>query len=283
MNRVNSEEIDIGISGLRKLTETIKQLHDFDMSIFAGTSLKRRIAKVIHMNNFKDLDALIARLSSQPAFFPVFLRQMTVPGTEFFRDPALWRYFRDEICKVLQTNYMRVRIWIPGCSTGEEVVSMAITLKEAGLYDKAHILATDFNNEIIENSRKAHYPNNILEMSENNYKRFKEDEAANFAHYIQKQTNGFNFSDDLYQNISYAVFDDKELQKIRGINVIWCRNYFIYFTAQYQDKLLSYFTEKLTHNGYLAIGNKENISFCKDENKYNLIYEHEKVFKKIAH
>jgi chemotaxis protein methyltransferase CheR len=273
------EEMDIGISGTRKLIQSIKDVHGFDPGIYAPTFFKRRIARIIQQNSLKSLDELIDRTTS-PAWFDLFLKQLTVDGTEFFRDPGFWRYFRDEICPALARNHMKIKIWMPGCSTGEEVISTAITLTEAGIYDKCIIIATDLNNEIIENSRTRVYPHSKLEISENNYKRFQEDESSVLQKYIVLQSHGFTMLPELYRNISYEVFKESDKHKIRGINVILCRNYFIYFTAQYQEKLLDIYTESLSSNGYLAIGNKENISICKDAGKYLLVNEKENIYKK---
>jgi chemotaxis protein methyltransferase CheR len=272
------EELDIGISGMRKLIQSVKDAHGFDPGIYAPTFFKRRVARIIQQNSLKNLDELIERISS-PEFFLQFQKQLIVDGTEFFRDPGFWRYFRDEICPALSRNHMRIKIWVPGCNTGEELISASITLTEAGIYDKCLIIATDSNDLIIENSQSRVYSHSKLEISENNYKRFQEDESSNFQKYIQAQPHGFSIMPSLFKNISYEVFADDN-KKLRGINVVLCRNYFIYFTAQHQEKLLEVYTESLTHSGYLAIGNKENISFCKDAGKYLLVNDKETIYKK---
>jgi chemotaxis protein methyltransferase CheR len=273
------EELDIGISGVRKLIQTVKDAQSFDLNIYASTFFKRRVSKIIQQNNLGNLDELIDKLGNQN-FFSDFIRQISVEGTEFFRDPGFWRYFRDVLSPLLDRNHNRIKIWIPGCSTGEEVVSMAITLQEAGIYDKCTIIATDINEKIISGSRERAYSHAKLEISENNYKRFHEDESVNLQKYIQTHPHGFTFAPTLFRNINYEIFDDREKSKIRGINVILCRNYFIYFTAQYQEKMLDVFTDCLSQNGYLAIGNKENISFCRDYGNYSLLNEKEKIYKK---
>lgn len=281
MKQALNEDIEIGISGIRKLIQTVKEVYNTDLSVYASTFLKRRVSKIMNIHNLKNLDELIEKIHQQE-FFSSFIKHLTVEGTEFFRDPGFWRYFRDEICPSLARNLMRIKIWIPGCSTGEEVLSMAITLKEAGIYDKCTILATDLNKEIIEKSRERFYSHSKLEISENNFKRFLEDESSDMQKYIKLQTHGFQILPALFENINYEVLDNYENCKIRGINVVLCRNYFIYFTAQYQDKLFSIFTEGLNQNGILAIGNKENIAFCHDEGKYVLIDDKEKIYKKVS-
>ncbi len=278
----NSEEIEIGISGIRKLTETLKTRHNFDLGIYASTSLKRRVAKTLIINELATIDELIDRLEASHSFFHQFMLQMTVSGTEFFRDPAFWRYFRDEICKIVSRNHMRIKIWIPGCSTGEEIISTAIVLTEAGIYDKSVIIATDFNEKIIDNCKNKEYSNHMLEMSENNYRRFREDEGADLGIYIEKTKNGFTFDQNIFRNVEYHVYDREENFKIKGFNVVICRNNFIYFTAKYQEMLLEVITKRLSANGYFAIGNKENISFCKDASKFTLLNASEKVYKKTG-
>lgn len=280
MNRLKSEEIDIGISGIRKLTEVVRQKFNFDLSMYAGTSLKRRISALIIGNGQKNLDDLIHQLETDPDYFPRFQLQLGVEGTELFRDPAFWRSFRDDILKPLKTSNIKIKIWIPGCHNSEEVISTAITLSEAGVYDKAQIIATDLNQQIVDYSKNKVYHNSILELSENNFKRFREDDTADMSAYIRKQSAGFSFISELYTNIRYEVIPDILTGKIKPVNMIICRNHFIYFTAQYQEKMVNIFTHNLNLNGYLAIGNKENISFCKDESKYIFVNETEKIYKK---
>jgi chemotaxis protein methyltransferase CheR len=282
MNRSINEDIEIGISGIRKLTETIKLKYNFDLGNYAATSLKRRISRVIQLNDMRTLDDLNDMLISNPSFFSKFQTQMIIQGTEFFRDPAFWRFFRDDICKILSGNVLKIKIWIPGCSTGEEVISAAITLMEAGLYNRSVIYASDINKEIITLSRNRVYDNQILEISENNYRRFKEDEAADFSKYFTRGAGGFTFSGNLYENIAYEVFDDDNPHSIKTVNMILYRNKFIYYTAQYEERLLDIFTEKLMLNGYLAIGNKENISFCQAFRKYVAVNETEKMYRKTV-
>jgi chemotaxis protein methyltransferase CheR len=281
MNRANNEDIEIGISGIRKLTDVVKQQYGFDLGVYAGTSLKRRISRIIQINDMNNLEDLIRMLETKPAFFAKFQTQMVVDGTEFFRDPAFWRCFRDEICKTLKNNQLKIKIWLPGCASGEEVISTAITLKEAGIYDKTILYATDLNNDIIELSKNKIYSNHILEISENNFKRFREDEAADFSVYSIKQAAGFTFRSELYENITYDVFNETDTKSIKSVNVILYRNKFIYYNAIHQERLLELFTERLGINGYFAIGNKENISFCKDAKKYTAINEIEKIYRKI--
>lgn len=280
MNNLKSEDIEIGISGIRMLNETIKRKYHFDMTIYAGTSLKRRLSKVINQNNLKNIENLIKLLEEDESFFPELIAQLTVEVTEFFRDPAFWRSLRKDICPVLDKNHQKIKIWIPGCSSGEEVMSTAISLTEAGIYDKCSILATDLNQEIINDSANKYYAINKLEISENNCKRFKEDESFDLNQYIVKEDHQFRFIESLYRNIRYEVYNPTEETKTRGVNMILCRNYFIYFTGQFQELLLEKFTSILSSNGFLAIGNKENISFCKDASKYNLMNENEKIYRK---
>jgi len=275
------EELDIGISGMRRLIQSVKERHKVDLGVYATTFFMRRVAKIMLQNSVKNIDELILK-TDDPDYFGNFQRQLTVDGTELFRDPGFWRYFKNELCPAFAKSNSQIKIWVPGCNSGEEVVSAAITLLEGGIYDKCVITATDLNQKIINSCKLGIYTNSKLELSENNYKRFREDENANLQKYITSHPNGFIVNRALYKNVNFDVVGHSGKISTRGISLILCRNYFIYLASQHQDLMLERITESLNINGYLAIGNKENISFCNDASKYLLVNSKENVFKKIS-
>lgn len=275
------EELDIGISGMRRLIQSVKERHKVDLGVYATTFFMRRVAKIMLQNSVKNIDELILKIDDTE-YFANFQRQLTVDGTELFRDPGFWRYFKNELCPAFaRSNSSNIKIWMPGCNSGEEIVSAAITLMEGGIYEKCVIIANDINQKIVNSCKLGIYTNNKLELSENNYKRFREDENASLQKYITANPTGFMVNRNLYKNVQFDVVSHSGKYNTRGISLILCRNYFIYFTSQYQDVLLEKLTENLNLNGYLAIGNKENFSFCNDASKYLLVNEKENVYKKI--
>ncbi len=280
MNNALSKEIEIGISGIRNLVEAVKNTHGFDLGCFAITSFKRRVIKALHINEISSVEALTDMLVNDKQFFEKFLRDINVECTEFFRDPAFWRYFRNDILPALDRKHSQIKIWIPGCSSGEEVLTAAIAIQEAGLKDKTKIYATDISPEIIKELTNKVYSNNKFEISETNYQRFNE-EKTDFSRYTITERNGFRIRDDLYENIELDVYKYQNAQKIKGFNLIICRNVFIYYTLQYQEMLLGLFAENLSYNGYLAIGIMEDISWCKDFYKFKEIDKNDKVYSRV--
>jgi chemotaxis protein methyltransferase CheR len=274
------ESAGIGILGLRKLNQVTKNLYGFDLRLYAATSLMRKIEAVIQRNHLKDIDSLIQLLESRSSFFPVFQSQLSISCSELFRDPAYWRCFRDDVLPILNKINHKIRIWVAGCSSGEEAVSLAIMLYEAGLYEKSSVLVTGINELAISEARKKTYRDKQLENSENNYKRFSNNENAAISRYLNRKDSGFVFKDELYSNLRYEVFNGSETNEIKGLHVVLCRNYFIYCTPEYQNELLGLFTGSLIPGGFLAIGNKEDISFCDDFSKYLVFNKKEKIFQK---
>jgi chemotaxis protein methyltransferase CheR len=282
MNPLLNEEIEISIAGVRQLIELSTKRYNHDLSCYALTSFKRRLVKFIEVNDLRNLDVFLKRIDKDEKLFISFLTALSVEVTELFRDPALWRYFRDDVLPALSRNHDHIKIWIPGCSTGEEVASTAIVLKEAGMLDKTEIIATDITDEIVNSLKSRIYPISKHELSEANYKRYMPETDGDFEKYIIFEKNGFRLPENLFKNVVCQKYDYKEDLKIRGINVIICRNNFIYYTAQFQERLLELFSSKLAFNGYLLIGNKENISWCKDIAKYSPVNENEKVYRKTS-
>ena len=282
MNPLLNEDIEISISGVRQLNELVMKRYGFDMSRYALTSFKRRLVRFLEKNDIRSLELFLKRLEKDDDLFKKFLSSQSVEVTELFRDPALWRSFRDDILPVMAKHHSSIKIWIPGCSTGEEVASAIIILKEANLFDRAEIIATDITEGIVKTIINRVYPVSKYEYSEANYKRYNPEGETDFSKYAKMEKNGFKVADSLFQNTTFLKYDYSEDLKIRGINVILCRNNFIYYTAQFQEKLLELFSSKLAFNGYLIIGNKENIDWCKDNARYSIVNESEKVYRKTS-
>ncbi len=281
MNPLLNEEIEISIAGVRQLNEFINKVYGVDLGCYALTSYKRRIVKFMERNDIRSLDLFIKRLENKEVFNK-FLSCQSVEVTEFFRDPALWRYFRDEILPAVAKNHDHIKIWIPGCSTGEEVASAVITLQEANLIKKAEIIATDITDEILKGVVNRKYPLSKYEYSAANYKRYNPEGDCEFSKYTITDKNSFTIPESLFDNVTFEKYNYFDDFKIRGVNIIICRNIFIYFSSQFQEKIFEKFTSKLAFNGYLIIGNKENIEWCSDIARYSLVNDSEKVFRKTS-
>ena len=280
MDPLKARGSNVGILGLRKLNQITTSLYNFDLRIFAATTLMRRISVFMAEQNLKDVDNLAARLENDKNFFPVFQKQLIVPCTELFRDPEFWRSFHNDVLPLLENQQDKIRIWVPGCSSGEEALSTAIMLHEKNLLEKAEITVTGINQLNLSESRSTVYYSKTLDISQNNFRRYCNSDNADIYSFMVEKKDGFVFKDDLYKNIIYKVFDGLEMPENRGFHVVLCRNYFIYCTPEYQDSLLEIFTRSLLSKGFLMIGNKEDISFCSEFNKYMVFNTKEKIYRK---
>ncbi len=280
MNPMQAKFTSVGILGLRKLNQITTSLYGFDLRVFAATTLMRRISSFMAEQNLKDVHNLAAKLENDKSFFPVFQKQLIVPCTELFRDPSFWRSFRDDVIPLLENQPGKIKIWVPGCSSGEEALSTAIMLHEKKLLEKAEITVTGINQLSLSESKNTVYCKKSLNISQSNFRRYCNDDNADIFRFLVEKNDGFVFGDDLYKNIVYKVFDGLKMPQNSGFHVVLCRNYFIYCTPEYQDSLLEIFTRSLLSKGFLMIGNKEDISFCSEFNKYIVFNAKEKIYRK---
>ena len=146
---------EIQIVDIRKLAETIKLKYGFDFTNYAMSSFKRRISRIIELYKFPTVEALTRKIADDGAFFEEFISEITVNVTEMFRDPPFWRELRDKIIPSILLNHKKVTVWHAGCSSGEEVYSMAILLKEMGILEQSKIIATDIDDVILATAPKA--------------------------------------------------------------------------------------------------------------------------------
>lgn len=140
---------DIEIEEVRKITEIIRSKYKYDFSEYALSSFKRRINRILNIHHFKSVNELVDRLILDPTYFHTFLSELTVNVTEMFRDPSFWITLRKKILEPLFQEKEKVRIWHAGCSSGEEVFSMAIYLKEMGVLERSSIIASDIDQDIL--------------------------------------------------------------------------------------------------------------------------------------
>ena len=165
---------DIELRSMKHLVRVIQETYDVDFSNYARASFNRRIVRVLEKYRIPNADELANRIKADRDFFNEFLREVTVNTTEMFRDPPFWRKLRDEVLTSFSPG-KTLRIWHAGCSSGEEVFSLAILLQEAGLLDNARIYATDINDNIIEQARSGRYWSRKMEVNQRNWERLRGD------------------------------------------------------------------------------------------------------------
>ncbi len=270
---------DIEISEIRRLTETIKNKYGYDFSEYALSSFKRRVGRIMSIHNFKSIDNLVTKLILDKHYFQTFLSELTVNVTEMFRDPTFWISLRNDTLPNLFKNKDKVRIWHAGCSSGEEVLSMTILLKEMGVLNRANIIASDIDQKILNKARKASYTLKNMEVNDQNYDRANGN--YNLAKYYTKEGNNTIFDEDLLANVLFKEYNLVSSQSFSKFDLILCRNVLIYFNQSLQNKVLKNIHESLYLGGYLAIGSKESLIWCDAINKFNCINKEEKIYKKV--
>ncbi len=271
-----SQELEI--ADLKKITELIHQRHGYDFRNYAMSSFKRRISRILELKALT-LDGLLKKITEQPAFINEFLDELTVNVTEMFRDPGFWRVLRDEIIPTIRLNHKQFKIWHAGCSSGEEVLSMTILLTEMGILDDVTIIATDLDTTIIERAKTMSMPIKNMELNEKNYIRYEGPKGI--KSYYKEENSRAVFSKELFKNVTFRRHDLVVGEVFNKFDLILCRNVMIYFNQNLQNEVLKKFHESLFKFGYLAIGSKESLIWCEIANKFIVVNNEEKVYKKI--
>lgn len=269
---------DIDIVDLKKITDLVQTKYGYDFRNYAMSSFKRRMLRILELKNLT-IESLLKKLNEQPGFIEEFLDELTVNVTEMFRDPGFWRILRDEIIPGILLNHKTFKIWHAGCSSGEEVLSMTIMLKEMGILQDVQLFATDLDVNILEKAKSATYPIKNMELNEKNYIRYEGKKSL--KEYYKEEGGKAIFDKELMQNVTFRKHDLVKGEVFNKFDLILCRNVMIYFNQALQNDVLKKFHEGLFKYGYLAIGSKESLIWCDVANKFLVVNNEEKVYKKI--
>ncbi len=271
---------DIGIVDTKKIISVIKDIHNFDLSNFALTTFKRRVLRIIQVFNFQNVTVLISKLEEDKSFFEKFLDELLIEHTELFRDPSLWRILRDVYIPELRRN-RDVKVWFPITTSGDEVHTFTIVLKELGLLDEFRILVTGFSERIL-NQVKAggQYDLKKIEASEANYKRYSD--RFELSDYFTSSNSKAVFGSELLKNTEFKVIDSVETEPPGGFKLVICRNQLLYFNQSLHEIVVKNLAESLIGSGYLVLGSKENMEGCSASSRFILINREEKIYKKKA-
>lgn len=268
---VNEEEVEI-------LLGDLLAVYGYDFSDYARASLLRRVNRLFSLDKFNNFSAFRERLKTDEKYMGRFVEQITVNVTEMFRDPSFYKVIKNEILPVLST-YPFIRIWHAGCSTGEEVYSMAILLKEANLLHKSLLYATDINAGVLDKARKGIFPISQMKQYSENY--IQSGGKKNLSDYYTARYEYAKFNDDLNRNMILSTHNLVSDRSFNEFQLILCRNVLIYFDKALQDRVLTLFDDSLEPLCYLALGMKENLKFSPVAGKYQLTATKEKIWRKM--
>jgi chemotaxis protein methyltransferase CheR len=260
------------------LLEAVYRRYGFDFRQYAQASLKRRLWRRLIAEGLRSISELQAKLLHDPHCMERLLLDLSINVTSMFRDPTFYVAFRDKVVPALHT-YPFTRIWCAGCSTGEEVYSLAILLTEEGLYDRTRIYATDINEAVLATAREGVFPLAKMQQYTQNY--IRAGGTREFSDYYVAAYDAAQFSRSLTENVVFAQHNLAMDRSFNQFNVIVCRNVMIYFDKMLQNRVHSLFYDSLDTFGILCLGHKESLSFTPFVDKYEQLDEVERVYRRI--
>jgi len=275
----SSGPADLEALEVRLLLEAIYHRYGYDFRQYALTSINRRIRHYIREERLESITRLQERILHDPAAGERFLDVLTVPVTSMFRDAGFFAAFREKAVPLLRT-YPFLRLWHAGCSTGEEVYSMAILLEEEGLYDRCRIYATDVNEALLREAEKGAFPVSSMQVNTANYQR-----AAGrgpFSRYYTVKGERAVFEARLRRNVVFAPHNLATDGAFNEFHCVLCRNVLIYFSKGLQDRVHGLLYESLGRLGYLGLGSKESLRITPFEARYEELDGRSKLYRKVA-
>lgn len=271
---MNSEHSD---EHLETLLGDILEVYGYDFTGYSRASLKRRIVRLYQLDHFVSFAEYRYKIRTEPGYFKRFLEEVTINVTEMFRDPPFYKTLRTEILPKLGT-YPFIRIWVAGCSTGEEAYSIAIFLKELNLLHKSLIYATDINSAVLENAAQAMIPLSKIKLYTENY--IAAGGSEQFSDYYAANYSLGKLKDELKSKIIFSTHNLVTDNSFNEFQLILCRNVIIYFDRPLQNTVFELFDNSLEKRGYLALGTKETLDFSSISKNYERL-KGEKIWRKI--
>ncbi|HEY9669914.1 MAG TPA: protein-glutamate O-methyltransferase CheR [Waterburya sp.] len=258
--------------------EALYRYYGFDFRDYALASLKRRIWNAVKAERLTSVSGLQEKVLHDPACLERFLLGLSVHVTSMFRDPNFFLSFRQKVVPLLRT-YPFIRIWLAGCSTGEEVYSMAILLHEEGLYHRCRIYATDMNELVLKKAKAGIYPAKLMQEYTQQYLQAGGKHA--FSEYYTAAYDNVIFRSSLRENMTFSQHNLATDGSFNEFNVIFCRNVLIYFNQSLQDRVHQLLYGSLNRFGVLGLGRQESIKFTPCEQQYEALDERERLFRRI--
>jgi chemotaxis protein methyltransferase CheR len=265
-------------SDVRQLLATLYEQAGADFRAYAYSSVKRRLLAQVARENVGAIAGLEKLVRHDPASRERLITALTIHVTAMFRDPAFYRVLRSELVPVART-YPFIRFWVAGCSTGEEVYSLAILLQEEGLYSRCRIYATDLNENVVQKARGGIFPLSAMQEYTRNYQRAGGHRS--FAEYYTADNEYAILRPALRENIVFATHNlvgDASFNEFHGI---FCRNVMIYFNRALQARVHRLLYDSLLTYGYLGLGRSETIRFTPHATDYDEVSAREKLYRKI--
>jgi chemotaxis protein methyltransferase CheR len=264
---------------VRRMLEAILDRYGYDFRDYAAASINRRILRRMEAEGVHSLPALQEKVLSDPACMERLIVALTIHVTSMFRDPGFYLAFRQQVVPMLRT-YPFLRIWLAGCSTGEEVYSMAILLDEEELYDRTRIYATDLSDGVLRAARDGVF--SLLHMKEYSQNYLQAGGKGSLSDYYTAAYDKALFRKSLQRNVVFAQHNLVTDGSFNEFQVILCRNVMIYFNRTLQDRVHTLLHGSLVRLGILGLGRKESMRFTPHEGDYTEIDASQRLYRKIV-
>jgi chemotaxis protein methyltransferase CheR len=269
---------DVEELAIKLFLEALQQAYGYDFRQYSGASLRRRLMLLVDRLKIPSVAHLQAEVLQRPELLPTVISALTVPTSEMFRDPEVYKALREQVFPVLRT-YPSFKIWHAGCSTGEEVYSLAIALKEEGLDERAVIYATDINVAALTAAKDGIFPTESLKTATANYQR--SGGRAEFSSYYTAAYGGARMDPSLRKNVLFTTHNLAADEVFAEVHLVLCRNVLIYFTRELQQRVVDLFRRSLSYKGFLCLGTKETVQFLEVGRAFAELPGAQRIFRKI--
>jgi chemotaxis protein methyltransferase CheR len=263
---------------LRLLVEAVYLRYGQDFRDYAQASLKRRVQQAQIRMGAASISALQERVLHDADAFSDLLQYLTVPVSEMFRDPPYFRALRRHVAPVLRT-YPSIKVWVAGCSTGEEPYSLAILLREEDLLDRTILYATDINQASLDKARRGIFSLDAMQSFTRNYQHAGG--LHSFSDYYTASYGGALFDKGLRDSITFADHSLATDAVFSETHLVSCRNVLIYFNRALQDRALGLFHESLSHRGFLGLGSRETLEFSAHARWFEVVSRPDRIYRKL--
>ncbi len=280
MKKSQDDLLENQVIEIRLLIQAIYEKYGYDFRNYSQAHIKRRVINRLNLSGMANISDMIHEVLINHKFVDQLLMDLSINVTEMFRDPSFYKAVREQVVPVLKT-YPFIKIWHAGCSSGEEVYSMAILLREEGLYNRTQIYATDFNPVIIKQAREGIYPINRMKEFTLNYQ--KAGGKSAFSDYYTANYESAKILDTFKKNIVFATHNLVTDSVFAEVHMVVCRNVLIYFDRNLQDKVVGLFSDSLTGGGVLCLGSKESMQFSGFNHNFESLVKNERIYIKKYH
>ena len=266
------EELEITL-----LLEALYQRFHYDFRDYSKASIRRRLKQLREKLGYRNYSAMLEGLLHDAAIFPQVISYLTVQVSEMFRDPSYFRALREHVVPHLRT-YPSLKVWVAGCSSGEELYSLAILFREEGLEQRTMFYATDINPGALDAAATGVYNlDRIRSFTENHQ---QSGGRSSLSDYYTAAYGKASFDRSLRDRV---VFSDHSLvtDAVFGeMHLVSCRNVLIYFDSSLQDRTLKLFNDSLIRKGFLGLGSKESLRFSSQTSSFLDFVPEEKIYQK---